>query len=259
MGELDGPWYVTRTASEQYARMFYGSDAEEHLEDARKDLIEAAKGAHKLEHRRVDRQDLEMWRASGEWHRIRFLVGKAPAGMRGGRPSLVRVLPPYDGWQYRAEEDEMTWECKCGLRHPRTTDCAICGETFDPPRTVVPVERVPESERPSPAESLVPVIEKVVAGLGFEQRQRALALALWRTAAHHPMISCCADFVVRRVVLRDGGEEVSLDVGLFPQGSKEDWYFVDGVRYCSRCRSRRCTRQVGGSVPCKPVVGKEKD
>lgn len=29
-----------------------------------------------------------------------------------------------------------------------------------------------------------------------------------------------------------------------------DWYFVDGVRYCARCHTRRCVRQVGGLLPC---------
>jgi len=29
-----------------------------------------------------------------------------------------------------------------------------------------------------------------------------------------------------------------------------DWYFVEGVRYCARCCTRRCERQVGGTLPC---------
>lgn len=33
-----------------------------------------------------------------------------------------------------------------------------------------------------------------------------------------------------------------------------EWYFVAGVRYCSRCQTRRCERQVGGSLPCKPIL-----
>lgn len=28
------------------------------------------------------------------------------------------------------------------------------------------------------------------------------------------------------------------------------WYFVEGVRYCLRCRTRRCERQQGGSLRC---------
>ena len=30
------------------------------------------------------------------------------------------------------------------------------------------------------------------------------------------------------------------------------WYFVAGVRYCSVCRTRRCRRQVGGTLDCTP-------
>jgi hypothetical protein len=29
-----------------------------------------------------------------------------------------------------------------------------------------------------------------------------------------------------------------------------EWYYVGGVRYCSRCQTRRCERQVGGMLPC---------
>jgi len=28
------------------------------------------------------------------------------------------------------------------------------------------------------------------------------------------------------------------------------WYYVEGVRYCTFCRTRRCRRQVGGSLDC---------
>ena len=28
------------------------------------------------------------------------------------------------------------------------------------------------------------------------------------------------------------------------------WFFVDGVRYCLRCRTRRCKRQAGGTLAC---------
>ena len=28
------------------------------------------------------------------------------------------------------------------------------------------------------------------------------------------------------------------------------WYYVDGVRYCTFCRTRRCKRQAGGSLEC---------
>jgi hypothetical protein len=31
------------------------------------------------------------------------------------------------------------------------------------------------------------------------------------------------------------------------------WYFVEGVRYCLRCQSRRCRRQVGGMLACEPA------
>lgn len=30
------------------------------------------------------------------------------------------------------------------------------------------------------------------------------------------------------------------------------WYYVEGVRYCSHCRTRRCRRQRGGSLLCVP-------
>jgi hypothetical protein len=28
------------------------------------------------------------------------------------------------------------------------------------------------------------------------------------------------------------------------------WYYVEGVRYCAFCRTRRCKRQVGGNLEC---------
>jgi hypothetical protein len=28
------------------------------------------------------------------------------------------------------------------------------------------------------------------------------------------------------------------------------WYYIEGVRYCSICRTRRCVRQCGGRLPC---------
>lgn len=37
------------------------------------------------------------------------------------------------------------------------------------------------------------------------------------------------------------------------RAQSSDWYYVDGVRYCSICRTRRCVRQTGGMLPCKPV------
>jgi hypothetical protein len=30
------------------------------------------------------------------------------------------------------------------------------------------------------------------------------------------------------------------------------WYFVQGVRYCKVCRTRRCEKQVGGYLKCPP-------
>lgn len=33
------------------------------------------------------------------------------------------------------------------------------------------------------------------------------------------------------------------------------WYYVQGVRYCKVCRTRRCVRQAGGSIPCDPDPG----
>ena len=31
-----------------------------------------------------------------------------------------------------------------------------------------------------------------------------------------------------------------------------EWYYVEGVRYCTVCRTRRCIRQPGGMLPCPP-------
>lgn len=33
-----------------------------------------------------------------------------------------------------------------------------------------------------------------------------------------------------------------------------EWFYVEGVRYCSICETRRCVRQIGGSLPCIPVT-----
>jgi hypothetical protein len=36
--------------------------------------------------------------------------------------------------------------------------------------------------------------------------------------------------------------------------AEDDWYYVEGVRYCARCMTRRCKRQVGGSLECVPAT-----
>lgn len=36
------------------------------------------------------------------------------------------------------------------------------------------------------------------------------------------------------------------------QQSPDRWYFVEGVRYCAHCETRRCVRQTGGLLPCEP-------
>lgn len=33
---------------------------------------------------------------------------------------------------------------------------------------------------------------------------------------------------------------------------KAGWYYVEGVRYCTVCRTRRCERQVGGMLSYRP-------
>jgi hypothetical protein len=34
--------------------------------------------------------------------------------------------------------------------------------------------------------------------------------------------------------------------------NRDHWYYVQGIRYCSRCRTRRCNRELSGSIPCVP-------
>lgn len=101
--KLEGPWYITERAARDYALLFGSED----LEEATEDLIAAARGAHRL---REQPSGLVLWRASKEWYRLRFFVGKAPVSVgRAGSmlPALVRVLPPHEGWRYCPSMDDV--------------------------------------------------------------------------------------------------------------------------------------------------------
>jgi len=40
---------------------------------------------------------------------------------------------------------------------------------------------------------------------------------------------------------------------ILPITEESPWYYVQGVRYCKVCRTRRCERQEGGMLKCTPV------
>jgi hypothetical protein len=43
-------------------------------------------------------------------------------------------------------------------------------------------------------------------------------------------------------------------IELIEDHADNNWYYIEGVRYCSICRTRRCVRQVGGYIPCNPTA-----
>ena len=48
-------------------------------------------------------------------------------------------------------------------------------------------------------------------------------------------------------------DEFQSDLSELVDTYRRSWYYVDGVRYCSLCRTRRCKRQVGGTIDCNIV------
>jgi len=54
---------------------------------------------------------------------------------------------------------------------------------------------------------------------------------------------------VRRYFSNKGYEVV-----VMADPSEVNWYYLEGVRYCVHCETRRCTRQLGGRIECTPVV-----
>lgn len=107
MAEIEGPWYVTRKAALQYARMIFGRETEEDVSDARLELVEIAKTAHFL---RREEGGKALWRASSQWHRVGLVVAEGPGpigflnGVASRKPALVAVLSPHRGWKPPEEE-----------------------------------------------------------------------------------------------------------------------------------------------------------
>lgn len=96
---LAGRWYITRRAATQYAAMMFGEETAESVKEARAELAICSETAHFV--RREG--ETEIWRASGEWYRVGFVVGRAPGHIQGALPALIGVLLPYVGWR-RPEE-----------------------------------------------------------------------------------------------------------------------------------------------------------
>ena len=102
MAEIEGPWYVTRKACLQYARMIFGRETEEDVSDARLELVEISKTAHFL---RKEEGGKSIWRAAAEWQRVGLVVAEGPGpigflrGVGNRKPALVAVLSPHRGWK----------------------------------------------------------------------------------------------------------------------------------------------------------------
>jgi hypothetical protein len=52
--------------------------------------------------------------------------------------------------------------------------------------------------------------------------------------------------------LKDHGPKVSAYPESLTLEEESPWYYVEGVRYCKVCRTRRCEKQVGGMLKCPP-------
>ena len=79
----------------QYARIFVGDTQAEDIAEARRDLIEACRSAHRVKELRPG---VSLWRASTEWLRILLHVADAKEGVPGALPALIAVRTPYRGW-----------------------------------------------------------------------------------------------------------------------------------------------------------------
>lgn len=112
------------------------------------------------------------------------------------------------------------WGCgRCGVFNAEVRSCCRnCGASSQD--GILEGTTLEEDEMLGFESGTVAVLRKIetaIRGSGLGVRQRALAVALWRTVREHPQLATCVDFEPFQVTIENGGRFVSVDVRFFPR------------------------------------------
>lgn len=118
---IDGPWFITRAALEDFARLTGRATA------PRAELEQQIAGAHLV---RLQRDGSELWRGKKPL-RLRFFV-RTGAGAGGDAPQLVRVEADHAGRSQQRARQLVVWDGSA------SRELSITDEVYEPdePRRV---------------------------------------------------------------------------------------------------------------------------